>query len=105
MSHLVDVKSLQRMAINRIHPLGWAFATLAFCSPLMAQQSQTAAAQKALIDKYCVTCHNDKLRTGGLSFESIDVSRVPEAAETWEKAIRKLRVGAMPPQGLPRPDK
>jgi hypothetical protein len=63
------------------------------------------SAQKAVLDKYCITCHNDKLRTGGLSLQSLDLNKVSDAAETWEKVIRKLRVGAMPPQGMPRPDK
>ena len=58
--------------------------------------------EKAVLDKYCVTCHSDKLRTGGLSLQNADVSDVPKGAETWEKVIRKVRVGAMPPQGMPR---
>jgi mono/diheme cytochrome c family protein len=57
----------------------------------------------AVVGKYCVTCHNDKARTGGLSLEHADVTDVPKGAETWEKAIRKLRVGMMPPPGMPRP--
>ncbi len=60
--------------------------------------------QKALLDRYCVTCHNDKLRTGGLSLQAANLIDIPKSAETWEKVIRKLRVGAMPPQGMPRPD-
>ncbi len=67
--------------------------------------AQDAAAERALLDKYCVTCHSNKLRTGGVSLQGLDLGRVPETAETWEKVIRKLRVGAMPPQGMPRPDK
>src|SRR5579872_942504 len=66
---------------------------------------QPALAQRALLDKYCVTCHSDKLRTGGLSLQRLDLAGVPGDAETWEKVIRKLNVGAMPPQGMPRPDK
>jgi mono/diheme cytochrome c family protein len=73
--------------------------------PLSAQAGAGPAAQAALLDKYCVTCHNDKLRTGGLSLEAANLDDVPKNAETWEKVIRKLHVGAMPPQGLPRPDK
>ncbi|MBV8730791.1 MAG: DUF1587 domain-containing protein, partial [Acidobacteriia bacterium] len=59
---------------------------------------------KATIDRYCVTCHSNTLRTGGLSLESADFTDIPHNAETWEKVIRKLHVGAMPPQGMPRPD-
>jgi mono/diheme cytochrome c family protein len=69
-----------------------------------AAQAQEPA-QKALLDQYCVTCHSEKARTGGLSLEGANLADVPRGAETWEKVIRKLRVGAMPPQGMPRPDK
>ena len=62
------------------------------------------ATQRAVLDKYCVTCHNDKLRTGGLSLQGADLSNLPKNAEVWEKVIRKVRAGAMPPQGMPRPD-
>jgi hypothetical protein len=75
----------------------------AVLSPTLS--AQTNAAQTALLDKYCVSCHNDKLRTGGLSLQAANLNDVPKNAETWEKVIRKLHVGAMPPQGLPRPDK
>jgi hypothetical protein len=72
--------------------------------PTLCAQTSLAP-QAALLDKYCVTCHNDKLRTGGLSLQAANLNDVPKNAETWEKVIRKLHVGAMPPQGLPRPDK
>ncbi|HTC88268.1 MAG TPA: DUF1587 domain-containing protein, partial [Bryobacteraceae bacterium] len=64
----------------------------------------SADPQRALLDKYCVTCHNQRLKTGGLTLENIDLSKVPAQAEVWEKVIRKLRSGTMPPAGLPRPD-
>src|SRR5271168_5233082 len=60
--------------------------------------------ERALVDKYCVSCHSDKLKTGGLSLESADMANIPAGAETWEKVIHKLSLGAMPPQGMPRPD-
>ena len=56
-----------------------------------------------MVAKYCDSCHNDKSRTGGLSLEHADLTDVPQGAETWEKVIRKLRVGMMPPPGMPRP--
>ncbi len=69
----------------------------------------TAAIQEvtpqATVDKYCATCHNNKLHTGGLSLQDLDLNHAPDAAQTWEKVIRKLRVGAMPPPGMARPDK
>jgi hypothetical protein len=67
--------------------------------------AQTVAEHAALLSKYCATCHSNAARTGGLSLQSIDLNDIPSNAEIWEKAIRKLRVGAMPPQGAPRPEK
>ena len=79
-------------------------AVVAFGQPAVAQQKDTAAAQQAVVGRYCIACHSDKLRTGGLSLQTADLSNVPASAETWEKVIRKLRTGSMPPQGMPRPD-
>jgi uncharacterized protein DUF1592/uncharacterized protein DUF1588/uncharacterized protein DUF1587/uncharacterized protein DUF1585/uncharacterized protein DUF1595 len=59
---------------------------------------------RAVLDRYCVTCHNERLRTGGLSLEKIDVAHVADAPVVWEKVVSKLRGGAMPPAGLPRPE-
>src|SRR5437867_5191736 len=70
--------------------------------PASNSSSPPALSQRAFIDTYCVTCHNDRLRTGDLSLEKMDLQNVPEGAETWEKVIRKLRAGAMPPPGAPR---
>ena len=62
------------------------------------------AAERAVLDRYCVTCHDDRLRTGGLSLEGLDLGEVSAHAEVWEKVVRKLRAGAMPPRPRPRPD-
>jgi len=61
-------------------------------------------ASGALMKEYCVTCHNDKLKTDGLSLENADLSRIGEKPEVWEKVVRKLRAGLMPPPGVRRPD-
>ena len=58
-----------------------------------------------VIDQYCVTCHNDKLKTGNLSLEQISLDRAGADAETLEKVIRKVRAGLMPPAGAKRPDR
>lgn len=73
---------------------------------LRSQPAATApgSAERALVDRYCVGCHSDKLRTAELSLEKLDLSNPVSHAETWEKVIRKLRTGSMPPQGMPRPD-
>jgi len=74
--------------------------------PVRAQQKTPesgVAAPAAVVNTYCVTCHSDKARTGGLSLENTNLNEVPKNAETWEKVIRKVRVGMMPPPGMPRP--
>src|ERR1700749_2065547 len=70
------------------------------------QASPTASTsdQRAVLDKYCVTCHNQRLKTGGLTLDNLDLAKIPEQAEVWEKVIGKLHAGTMPPAGLPRPD-
>ena len=68
--------------------------------------SHTAPAtqnQRALLDKYCVTCHSDRLKTANLSLQGLDLTKVADHAEVWEKVIRKLRAGVMPPPNIPRP--
>jgi len=65
--------------------------------------SAAPASDNALVNQYCVTCHNQRLKTGGLSLEAISFSNIPEGAEVWEKVIRKVRAGMMPPPGMPRP--
>ena len=60
--------------------------------------------QKALLDQYCVTCHNERLQTGGLALDTVR-GRVGEDAETWEKVVRKVRAGLMPPAGAKRPER
>ena len=72
--------------------------------PQAASNAPSVTAERALVDKYCVTCHSDKLKTGGLSLQSADMTNIPAGAETWEKVIHKVSLGAMPPQGMPRPD-
>ena len=102
---------------------GWFVAGVAALLPpaaAFAQAGEPAAAspQRALLDRYCVTCHNERvvagagagmmaeqLRLVGLALDSADVDDVAAAPELWEKVVRKLRVGAMPPQPRPRPDR
>ena len=60
-------------------------------------------AQRALLDKYCVTCHNDRVKTANLSLQGTDLTQVADHAELWEKVIRKMRAGVMPPPDMPRP--
>ena len=56
------------------------------------------------VTTYCVTCHNERLKTGGLALDQIVAADVPVHADVWEKVIRKVRAGMMPPAAMPRPD-
>jgi Protein of unknown function (DUF1592)/Protein of unknown function (DUF1588)/Protein of unknown function (DUF1587)/Protein of unknown function (DUF1585)/Protein of unknown function (DUF1595)/Planctomycete cytochrome C len=76
----------------------FSFADFAF------SQSAATPLLRAVLDKYCVTCHNEKLKTAGLTLDKMDPVRVADQTEAWEKVVRKLRAGMMPPQGMPRPD-
>ncbi len=71
---------------------------------VLSAAGQTPSPNRALLDKYCVTCHNQKAKTAGLMLDKMDVDHPPQAAEVWEKVLRKLKGGMMPPQGMPRPD-
>jgi hypothetical protein len=68
-----------------------------------AAVSTSSEQPRALLDKYCVTCHNDRLKTANLSLQALDLTKVGEHAEVWEKVVRKLRAGVMPPPDVPRP--
>ena len=59
---------------------------------------------RATLDSYCVTCHNQRLKTAGLTLDAIDAASPHTNPETWEKVIARLRAGTMPPAGRPRPD-
>jgi mono/diheme cytochrome c family protein len=63
-----------------------------------------ATAQRALVDQFCVTCHNTKLKTGGLALDELDLAHLGDHAEIGEKVVRKLRAGLMPPTNARRPD-
>ena len=62
------------------------------------------ASQRALLDQYCSACHNDKLKSGGLTLTRLNLEHIDQSAQLAEKVIRKVRAGLMPPAGLPRPD-
>ena len=67
-------------------------------------QTSAAPPDQALVQKYCVTCHNNRAKTGGLSLEGLNTADAPAHADVWERALVKLHGGMMPPQGMPRPD-
>jgi hypothetical protein len=74
-------------------------------TPVKAAAAPAYAAQKAVLDEYCQKCHNNRARIGNLSLEELNVARVKDNVEDWEKVVRKLRAGMMPPPDQARPDK
>ena len=65
---------------------------------------QPSSSRRAILDRYCVTCHNARLQTAGLLLDEADIEDVAGDPEVWEKVVRKLRSGTMPPPGRPRPE-
>lgn len=83
-------------------PLALRAARQAF-APATAEPA-VAACRGALVGKFCVGCHNARLKTGGIVLEGLDPAGVGTHADVWEKVARKVRAGSMPPVGVPRPD-
>ena len=73
-------------------------------TPASGSASPNAVPLRVVLDKYCVTCHNQRLKTAGLQLDTMDVENAGAAAEVWEKVARKFRTHEMPPPGRPRPD-
>ena len=73
--------------------------------PARAVPSAGAAGQRAVVDKYCVGCHNARVKSGGLALDELDLSQLRAHADVAEKVILKLRSGMMPPPRMPRPDR
>ena len=76
-----------------------AIAVLVAAGPVVRIDAQPSAT----INRYCVTCHNQRLKTAKLELDKLDVSHPEKDALSWERAIRKLRGGMMPPPGAARP--
>jgi hypothetical protein len=90
--------------MNRISNwAGVAVACAMGCGSFEVKAALTPAAERALLDQYCVTCHNDKAKTANFSLQKEDINTVGDHPEVWERVIRKLRAGMMPPPGMPRP--
>ncbi len=88
-------------------------------APGEPDRARPTIGEKAVIDRYCATCHNQRTRAGNLALDTLDVSAAGRDAnpgapaarserggvEMWEKVVRKVRTGMMPPSGAPRPDR
>ena len=71
-------------------------------SPLPEPPSQTSS-QRQFLDRHCTTCHNEELKTAGLNLLEADLSQLSAQPELWEKVVRKVHTGVMPPPGAPQP--
>jgi mono/diheme cytochrome c family protein len=74
-------------------------------APAAPAAAAPASAEAAFLNQYCIGCHNQRAKIGGLALDTLDVSRVGPASETWEKVVKKIRTGMMPPSGAKRPER
>src|SRR5436189_3262919 len=87
---------------SRILALAGAALALAIAPSIRAQQpaapdsASSALTHRATVTKYCVTCHNDRTKAGGLALDKMDFDNIPAGAAVWEKSLKKMRVGMMP---------
>jgi hypothetical protein len=88
---------------SRMLIVGSALAA-AVASVASAAENMPPPAQRAILDKYCMDCHNYTDYAGGVEFELFDPGKAHEDAKLTERMLRKLRAGMMPPAGKPRPD-
>jgi Protein of unknown function (DUF1592)/Protein of unknown function (DUF1588)/Protein of unknown function (DUF1585)/Protein of unknown function (DUF1587)/Protein of unknown function (DUF1595)/Planctomycete cytochrome C len=101
-----------RAALLSLVVCGYVAAVSSGASPHAASptaQSQPAAASpgsstRAMLDTYCVTCHNERTRTAGLALDTVDTAAPHKNPELWERVIARLRAESMPPSGRPRPN-
>ena len=90
--------------------LGWIAVALVgagylvSAKPQSSSSSETASQHREVLETYCLTCHNETLRTADLLLDQVDIGQVGESPEVWRKVVQKLQARAMPPPGMPRPD-
>ncbi len=108
--HIVGSRSrVMRVSIFALFISAYIFAALS-SAQAAARQTQPVPdpkmppAPRAVLDRYCVTCHSQRLRTAGLALDSLDVTKPGANPDVWERVVAKLRAGSMPPPGRPRPD-
>lgn len=96
---------MARITLSRVGVFGLGAGLFALATFNGFSQAPDGRAEtQATVEKYCVGCHNDRLKTAGLVLNPADVAKAGDQAETWEKVLRQLRSGLMPPPGAPRPE-
>ena len=106
--HIVGLRSraMRGASIYVLFVVGFVVAALTSVQT-SAQQTrpvstlETSQTLRAVLDGYCISCHNQRLRTAGLAFDSFDVTKPHANPDVWERVIAKLRAGSMPPPGPP----
>src|SRR5262245_19158467 len=88
------------MRLIRLAGLSVLCATVTSLGTAGAQDPSSA---RRFLNQYCVGCHNERAKVGGLELDAIDVENVSANPEVWEKALRKIRTRTMPPAGAMRP--
>jgi len=83
---------------------GFVVAAPQVSNPSSEESELAVSAPSEIVTQYCVTCHNDALKTAGLTLANMDPNNLGKDADIWEKVLRKLRNREMPPAGMPRPD-
>ncbi len=95
-------------AMTRVVAIAGLLAVVAGGGPVAVaaawQDTASAGTHRAMLDRYCAGCHNDRAQTANLSFDGVDLNDIASNAALWERVIRKLRMGSMPPAPRPRPD-
>jgi hypothetical protein len=107
MSHRSRLPRAGRTGICVLFVAVWvaaAWSSVQTAPPQTPPVSASGPAVRAVLDKYCVACHSQTVRTAGLALDTVDVNNPAAHADVWEKVITKLRMGTMPPVGRPRPD-
>ena len=96
-----------RRASAWIRRVRWAGAALGVAGGLAATAyaAPAEAPPREVLQRYCFACHNARTRTAGLALDALEVAQAGQRPEVWEAVVRKLRTGAMPPAGRPRPDR
>ena len=97
---------MERLNVTTMRMVWLAAGSMLLWAPMYTRQASSqvqkppatdVSSHAALVNRACVSCHSDKLKTGGLSLQQVDVTGVSADADVWEKVLRKLRSGEMPP--------